>query len=189
MDFEKDIVESLKVLRAGGIILYPTDTIWGIGGDATNPKVINRINTVKNRKEGKGMIILLADARDLMKYVAAPDPEVFDYLDTIEQPTTIVFDGAIGLPDSLLQEDGSIGIRIVKDSFCRHLIKRLGQPLLSTSANSSGSPAPENFMSIDEEIKKGVDYIVTYRQDENTTAPASRVIKWEANGSLKVLRN
>lgn len=188
MLFENDLAECLKVLRSGGIILYPTDTIWGIGCDATNKKAIQRIYQLKQREESKSLIILLADERALMQYIAAPDPAVFDYLDTIQQPTTIIFNGAIGLPDNLVNEDGSIGIRIVKEDFCRHLVKRLGVPLVSTSANISGAPTAATFNEISPEIKAGVDYIVNYRQQENKAAQASKVVKWEDDGRLTVLR-
>lgn len=188
MVFENDLAESLKVLRSGGIILYPTDTIWGIGCDATNKQAIQRIYKLKQREESKSLIILLADERALMQYIAAPDPAVFDYLETIQHPTTIIFNGAIGLPDNLINKDGSIGIRIVKEDFCRHLVKRLGVPLVSTSANISGAPTAATFNEISPEIKAGVDYIVNYRQQENKPAQASKVVKWEDDGRLTVLR-
>ncbi|MBL0136438.1 MAG: threonylcarbamoyl-AMP synthase [Chitinophagaceae bacterium] len=188
MSFENDIVESLNVLRNGGIILYPTDTIWGIGCDATNEKAIQRIYKLKQREESKSLIILLADERSLMQYIAAPDPAVFDYLETLQQPTTIIFNGAIELPDNLINKDGSIGIRIVKEDFCRHLVKRLGHPLVSTSANISGTPSAATFSEISPEIIEGVDYVVKYRQQENKPAQASKVVKWEDDGTLTVLR-
>lgn len=188
MLFENDVVECLNVLRKGGIILYPTDTIWGIGCDATNKKAIERIYKLKQREESKSLIILLADNRSLLQYIAAPDPAVFDYLENLQHPTTIIFNGAIALPDNLVNEDGSIGIRIVKEDFCRHLVKRLGVPLVSTSANISGAPTAATFSEISSEIKAGVDYIVRYRQEENKPAQASKVVKWEEDGTLTVLR-
>lgn len=188
MNFENDVAECLRVMRNGGIILYPTDTIWGIGCDATNKKAVQRIYQLKQREESKSMIILLADERSLIEYVAAPDPAVFDYLETLQKPTTIIFQGAIGLPDNLVNKDGSIGIRIVKEEFCKHLVKRLGHPIVSTSANISGAPSPAFFSEINKEIIDGVDYVVNYRQQETTAAQPSRVVKWEEDGTLTILR-
>ena len=180
--------ECLKVLRAGGLILYPTDTIWGIGCDATNAKAVKRIYQLKQREESKSMIILLADDRSLLQYLAAPDVEVFDYLETLTKPTTIIYDGAIGLADNLINADGSIGIRIVKEDFCRHLVKRLGNPLVSTSANISGRPSPQVFTEVEEEIKQGVDYVVHFRREETRVARPSTIIRWEEGGQYTVIR-
>lgn len=188
VDFEQDIEPCLSVLRNGGLILYPTDTIWGIGCDATNEKAVERVYRLKQREEQRSMIILLADERSLLQYVAAPDPAVFDYLEQLEKPTTLVFEGALGLPANLVNEDGSIGIRVVRDDFCRHLIKRLGLPLLSTSANISGTPAPANFTEISPAILAGVDYTVTYRRNDLTPRQPSAVVKWNRNGTQTILR-
>ena len=134
MNFEPDIEQSLKVLRAGGLILYPTDTIWGIGCDATNEDAVEKVYSLKKRPDNKSLIILLADERDLLSYVSAPDLEVFSYLKNVQKPTTVIYDGAISLADNVINEDGSIGIRIVKDSFCKHLIKRFDIASLSFGA-------------------------------------------------------
>jgi len=188
MNFEKDIEHSLKVLRIGGIILYPTDTIWGIGCDATNKDAVEKVYLLKNRPDNKSLIILLADERDLLSYVSAPDMEIFVYLNTVQKPTTVIYDGAIGLADNVINEDGSIGIRIVKDAFCKHLIKRLGKPLVSTSANIAGKPAPQVFKEIDPLILHGVDYCVKYRQDELSPHQTSSVVRWNKNGTVTVIR-
>lgn len=188
MDFNQDIENCLKVLEKGGLILYPTDTIWGIGCDATNESAVSRIFALKKREESKAMVVLLANERDLMKYVAHPDPAVFDFLKEVEKPTTIIYDGALGFADNLLAKDGSIGIRIVKDDFCRHLIKRFRKPLVSTSANISGHSAPSRFSEISEEILKGVDYIVHYRQDDTGLHSPSSIIKWK-NGKPERIRS
>lgn len=185
--FEEDIRQSLEVLRAGGIILYPTDTIWGIGCDATNEQAVKRIYSLKQRSDHKSMIILLASERDLLQYVAAPDMEVFQYLDTVTRPTTVIYEGAIGLADNLTGNDGSIGIRLVKEEFCRHLVKRLGKPLVSTSANLSGEPAPELFEQVSPVIRMGVDYVVKYRQDDHQRGEPSSVIKYE-HGKATIIR-
>src|SRR5437764_965144 len=138
--FDLEVEEALDVLRKGGIILYPTDTIWGLGCDATNGEAVRRIYKLKQREDSKSLIVLVADERDIMNYVAGPDPGVFDFIEQQSRPTTIIFDHAIGLPENLIAKDGSIAIRIVQDEFCRHLIRRLRKPIVSTSANTSGQP-------------------------------------------------
>ena len=122
--FEKEIRESLRIMKEGGVILYPTDTIWGLGCDATNSEAVKRIYNIKKRDDSKSMIILVADEREIMQHVAAPDPQVFDFIEQQTRPTTIIFDHAIGLPDNLVAEDGSIAIRLVRDEFCRHRWRR-----------------------------------------------------------------
>jgi len=177
-NFLTDIDNCLETLEDGGIILYPTDTIWGIGCDATNAAAVEKIFAIKQRPGAKSLIALLADERDLLQYVAAPDLQVFDYLDTVKKPTTVVYNGIIGLAENLLAEDGSAGIRIVKEAFCKHLIKRFRRPIVSTSANISGQPAPANFNAISSPIKNAVDYTVQYRQDDTNPAAASAVVRW-----------
>ena len=186
-NFSKDIEACLDVLHAGGVILYPTDTIWGLGCDATNAAAVEKIFAIKNRPPAKSLIVLVADERDLLQYVAAPDLQVFDYLDTVAKPTTVIYDGIIGLAANLLAEDGSAGIRIVKEIFCKHLIKRFRKPIVSTSANISGETAPGTFSGVTAPVKVAVDYIVQYRQSDNTVAAASAVVKWE-NGCVTVIR-
>lgn len=186
--FDGDVENAMAVLKSGGLILYPTDTIWGLGCDATNEAAVQKIYTVKNRPDSKSLIILLADSRDLLHYVASPDPGVFDFIEKQERPTTIVFENAIGLPDNLVATDGSIAIRIVRDTFCRHVLKRLRKPLVSTSANVSGLPSPQTFAAIPREIKDRVDYIVQWRQQETTPAQPSQLVKWNKDGTVTVLR-
>lgn len=187
-DYQDDIEQCLRVLRSGGLILYPTDTIWGIGCDATNPQAVDRIYRLKQREESKSMIVLLADQRDLLKYVAALDLQVFDYLDSLSRPTTVIYDGAVQLADNLVHADGSIGIRIVQDAFCRDLVLRLKKPLVSTSANISGMPAPRFYEEIAAEIRDGVDYIVHYRRDDREPKQPSSVVKWQSGGNITVIR-
>ena len=189
MDFTNDLENCLKVLHSGGIILYPTDTVWGIGCDATNATAVKKIFQLKNREESKSMIVLLADERDLIQYVAHVDLAVFDYLDTVSKPTTVIYDGAIGLADNLVAGDGSIAIRIVKEDFCRHLIKRFRKPIVSTSANIAGEKTPSNFPEVTGEIKEGVDYIVNYRQDDFNPKQASSVVRWNEKSGAIILRN
>ncbi len=185
---EQDMVQALQALRSGGTILYPTDTIWGIGCDATNEQAVEKIYAIKKRSDKKAMIILLADERDIMQWIAAPDPEIFDYLDQLKKPTTIIFEGALGLPDNLIAENGSVAIRLVKDPFCKHLIKRLGHPVVSTSANLSGYPFPVNFPAVETVIREGVDYTVKYRQNEGAFQKPSALVQWRAGEQPLVIR-
>lgn len=186
--FEQDVIKSLEVLRKGGVILYPTDTIWGLGCDATNQDAISKIYKIKQREESKSMIILVAEENDILKYVAAPDFEVFDFITAQEKPTTVIYENAVSLPDNLIQEDGSIAIRIVRDEFCRHLIKRLGKPLVSTSANISGDPSPASFKDISKKIKNSVDYIVGWRQEDANPSQPSQILKWNSDGTVSYIR-
>jgi L-threonylcarbamoyladenylate synthase len=187
--FETDVENALRVLQQDGVILYPTDTIWGIGCDAANETAIQKVYAIKAREDTKSLIILLADMEDLLHYVAAPDPAVFDYIEQAQRPTTIIFENAINLPEKLVATDGSIAIRIVQDPFCRHLIKRLRKPIVSTSANRSGGPSPQHFGAIPEVIKSSVDYIVQWRQEDTTPAQPSQIIKWNRDGTTTVLRS
>ena len=187
--FETQVEGALEMLRRGNIILYPTDTIWGIGCDATNQEAVRRIYQIKNRKDSKSMIILVAEERDVLQYVAAPDIAVFDFIEEQTRPTTIIFEQAIGLPDNLIAEDGSVAIRIVRDEFCRHLIKRLRKPIVSSSANISGRPSPQNFSDISNDIKNSVDHIVQWRQEDTTIAQPSQIIKWNNDGTRITIRS
>lgn len=187
MEFNHDVEKCLEVLNQGGLILYPTDTVWGIGCDATNDEAVKKIFELKKRASAKSMIVLLADERDIIQYVAGTDLAVFDYLDTVHKPTTVIYQGAIGLANNLVNEDGSIAIRIIKEDFCRHLIKRFRKPVVSTSANSSGDPTPRNYKEIPDHIRQSVDYVVQYRQDDDTIAAPSAVVHWQ-NGEVTVIR-
>ncbi|MEJ0101771.1 MAG: L-threonylcarbamoyladenylate synthase [Bacteroidota bacterium] len=186
--FENDIKQCLETLQNGGLILYPTDTIWGIGCDATNEEAVEKIITLKKRPEEKSMIILVASEKEVLQYVASPDLHVFDYLDKTIKPTTVIYDNAVGIAQNIISKDGSVGIRICKDEFCKHLVRRFRKPVVSTSANISGSTAPALFSGISEEIKKGVDYVVEYRRYDTVIAAPSSVIKWNKDGSVTVLR-
>jgi len=184
---EGDIQKCLDVLKDGGLILYPTDTIWGIGCDATNEKAVEKVYRLKKRSDEKALIVLVADERDVMQHVAGPDLSLFDFLATTTKPTTVIYDGAIGFANNLVGNDGSIAMRICNDEFCRHLLKRFRKPIVSTSANISGMPSPKTFKDISDEIRVGVDYIVQYRQDDETPTQPSTLIKWD-NGKVMVLR-
>jgi len=185
--FEKDIEQCLETLKNGGLILYPTDTVWGIGCDAMDPVAVEKIYRLKKRPDEKAMIVLVADEKDILKYTASPDLSVFDYLSGSNRPTTVIYDHAIGLAGNLVGKDGSIAIRICRDEFCKHLLKRFRKPIVSTSANISGQPVPKKFVEIDKVIIGGADYVVNYRQDDNTLSEPSSVIRWK-NGQVIVLR-
>jgi L-threonylcarbamoyladenylate synthase len=188
MDFEKDILNCITVLKSGGIILYPTDTVWGLGCDATNEKAVEKIFALKKRSDEKTMIILVADKKEVLQYIASPDLHVFDYLNTTTKPVTVIYENAIGLAFNLIGKDGSIAIRICKDEFCRHLIKRFRKPIVSTSANISSETTPSIFSEISNVIKEGADYIVKYRQSDTTITDPSSIIKRNKDGSVTLLR-
>jgi len=185
--FTIEVETALQALGKGGVILYPTDTVWGLGCDATNAEAIKKIYRIKQRDDSKSLIILVAEERDVLQYVAAPDLSVFDFIEKQTRPTTVIFENAIGLPDNLVPEDGSIAIRIVKDEFCRHLIKRLRKPVVSTSANISDQLTPQIFTQVSEKIKLEVDHIVQWRQNDTTLSAPSQIIKW-SNGSVEFIR-
>ncbi len=188
VEFENDIEQCLLVLNNSGLILYPTDTVWGIGCDATNAAAVESLYALKKRSDKKAMIVLLADENDILKYVTEPNPKVFDYIKGIPRPTTLIYEGGTGMAENVIQKDGSIAIRITNDPFCNQLIKRFGKPLVSTSANVSGYPPPAVFTDIDIIIKNGVDYIVQHRQDDLTEALPSAVVKWNTDGSITIIR-
>jgi L-threonylcarbamoyladenylate synthase len=186
--FIEDAEKALKVLNDGGIILYPTDTIWGVGCDATNTQAVEKIIALKQRPAHKSFVVLVTSEKEILKYTAAPDLAVFDYLQTTKKPTTVIYEHALGLAENVCADDGSVAIRICNDEFCRYLIKRFRKPIVSTSANISNEPSPGNFSQISEQIKKGVDYIVQYKQDDFATHLASSVIRWQ-NGKPQIIRS
>jgi L-threonylcarbamoyladenylate synthase len=186
-DCSNDIENCLKVLQTGGIILYPTDTVWGLGCDATNAEAVEKIITLKQRPQNKSFVVLVTGERDILQHIAAPDLAVFDYLQGVGKPTTVIYEHALGLADNVLAGDGSVAMRICQDTFCRHLIKRFRKPIVSTSANISGQPAPSIFSDISGEIKLGVDYVVQYRQEDMVRAEPSAIIYWK-NGKPGVIR-
>ncbi|MEP6950096.1 MAG: L-threonylcarbamoyladenylate synthase [Ginsengibacter sp.] len=187
-NFENDRISSLKTLKSGGIILYPTDTIWGIGCDATNANAVRKIYLLKKREEKKSMIILLAEKNEIKNYVLHPSEKIIDFLSEQKKPTTAIFNNAINLPGELINEDGSIAVRIVKDDFCQMLIRQLNAPLLSTSANISGEHHPEIFNEINEVIKNGVDYVVQYRQNEMGEHQPSSIVRLNGLGEIEKIR-
>ncbi|MDX9881487.1 MAG: L-threonylcarbamoyladenylate synthase [Prolixibacteraceae bacterium] len=180
--------KALDALQKGGIILYPTDTIWGIGCDATNEAAVQRIFRIKKREDSKSMLVLMENANLLERYVEEIPEVAYDLIELSEKPVTIIYDGAKNLAKNLIASDGSIGIRITSENFTRQLIRQFKKPVVSTSANVSGGPSPVCFSEISEEIKSAVDYIVRYRQDDHTPAVPSSIIKLGSGGEVKIIR-
>lgn len=187
-DFLIDINHCLQVLEDGGIILFPTDTIWGIGCDATNAAAVEKILALKKRSSSRGLIVLMEDETEIPNYVSQVGIRIFDYINGITKPTTVIYSGGKNVAANILPEDGSLAIRLVKDPFCRQLIKRFGKPIVSTSANLHGYPSPLIFKDIDIALKSQVDYIVQHRQEDEEARQASSVIKWMADGTLEIIR-
>jgi L-threonylcarbamoyladenylate synthase len=183
------IKNCLKVLEEGGIILYPTDTIWGIGCDATNPDAVLKIYRLKQRLERKSLIILLDKSEMLRHYVSNIPAIAWDLLEKIETPLTIIYPEAKNLANNVVAEDGTIAIRIVKNEFCIKLIEEFGKPVVSTSANISGENPPLTFRHISPEIINGVDYVVDESIDQIHELKPSRIIKLEQNGEFRIIRN
>lgn len=182
-----DLTQAIETLQSGGTILYPTDTIWGIGCDATNPEAVKKIFDIKKREQNKSLIILVESEKRLQDLVDVPKM-AWQIIDLSEKPVTIVYENPKNLPKELLAEDGSIGIRIVKNDYCKKLISKLNKPLVSTSANLSGQKSPMKFSDISEEIKNSVDYIVEDNQDKVSEFSGSSVIKVWNNNQIKILR-
>ena len=176
------------MLYKGGIILYPTDTIWGIGCDATNALAVKRIYELKKRADSKSMLVLLENPNRLVSYIEEMPEVAWDLIEFAEKPTTIIYDGAKNLANNLIAEDGSIGIRITTEAFTQNLIQRFKKPIVSTSANISGEPSPQNFSEIAQSIKDNVDYVVKYRQDETKNPAPSSIIKLGSTGLIKIIR-
>lgn len=187
-EYDDDIKKALVVMRNGGVILYPTDTVWGLGCDATNAKAIERVFQIKNRTDSKSMIVLVNSSDMLTRYVADIPPVALDMVEITDSPLTVVYDKGRSLAPGVTAEDGSVGIRVCLDPFCDALIMALRKPLVSTSANISGEPAPAIFDEISDEIKNAVDYICSYRQDDRSRVKPSSVIRISANGAVKILR-
>ena len=177
-DFEIDLKHCLDCMQGDGIFLYPTDTVWGLGADATNEVAAQRIMQLKNRPAHKSFVILVASEAQLDQYVNNIDPRISDYLAGFAKPTTVIYPSAHGLAPTVMAADQSVAIRICKDPFCQALLLRSGKPLLSTSANLSGEPTPGIFREIDPVIQKGVDYVVEYRREEQCAAAPSTIIQW-----------
>lgn len=188
MIFDEDIKDSLLTLKQGGIILYPTDTIWGLGCDATNPAAVEKIFKIKSRSESKSLLILVDGEQMIGRYVKDIPEIVYELTSVSDSPLTIIYPNGKNLAAGVCGEDGSVGIRICRDEFCQELISRFRKPIVSTSANFSGKPSPENFSEIEKSVIDAADFVVKYRQDDRQKQSASPVIRVEQNGIIKIIR-
>ncbi|MCR4564542.1 MAG: threonylcarbamoyl-AMP synthase [Bacteroidales bacterium] len=187
---DEQIKQCLQVLRAGGVILYPTDTIWGLGCDASNPEAVARIFAIKQRAESKSLVLLAANVDMVARYVRELPPMALQLIEVNDRPMTIVYPQAEAslLAPAVIAEDGSVGIRIPQMEFCQKLVFRLGHLLVSTSANRSGAPAPRSFAEIPAEIREAVDYVADPSLEAGSTGLASQIIKVEMDGRIQVIR-
>ena len=186
---EQEIENSVKTLQEGKTLLYPTDTIWGIGCDATNPKAVDKIYKIKKREQEKSMIILLETVDKLEDYVEDVPLIVYDLIESTHTPLTIIYYNAKNLAKNLIPEDNTIAIRIVKGEYCTEMIRRFGKPVVSTSANISGEPSPITYNNISQEIIRNVDYTVNIFRDRVRSVKPSRIIKLESDGLFKIIRD
>jgi len=186
--FHDDLAKAVEVLRAGGIILYPTDTVWGIGCDATNAVAVKRIYEIKHREDSKSMLILMENENLLNSYVTEVPEVAWDLIEVSESPLTIIYPAAKNLAANLLAADRSIGIRITREAFTQQLIQRFRRPIVSTSANISGEKSPRNFAEISSEIKDKMDYVVNYRRDDLSESVPSSIIKLGVGGQIEIIR-
>lgn len=187
-EYRDDIRQAVEVMNKGGIILYPTDTIWGIGCDATNPEAVKRVYDIKHRNDAKALITLIDSEAKLEAYVTNVPEVAWQLIEVAERPLTIIYDGARNLAPNLLAEDGSVGIRITREEFSKNLCMRMRRAIVSTSANISGEPSPKCFADISPDIINAVDYVCTSRRNEDKNPPASNIIKLGAGGEVKVIR-
>lgn len=186
--FDEDIKKACDVLRAGGLILYPTDTIWGIGCDATNAEAVQRVYALKQRSDRKAMLVLIDSPAKLNGYVSEVPEIAWDLIEVADKPLTIIYSGAKNLADNLPADDRSIGIRVTNEPFSKMLCERFRKPVVSTSANVSGRPSPTSFCDISEEVKQGVDYIVQYRRDEQINSYPSGIIRLGMDNTVQIIR-
>lgn len=175
-------------MREGGVILYPTDTIWGIGCDATNEDAVRRVYEIKQRQDSKAMLVLVDSSVKVDFYVRDVPEVAWDLIDLADKPLTIIYSGARNLAANLLAEDGSVGIRVTNEDLSKRLCQQFRKAIVSTSANISGQPSPKNFSEISEEVKSAVDYIVGYRQEEMSNPKPSSIIKLDKGGVIKIIR-
>ena len=175
-------------MRKGGVILYPTDTIWGIGCDATNADAVRRVYEIKKREDSKALICLVDSANRMQRYFRKVPEVAWELVDYATKPLTLILDGAVNVAPNLLAEDGSLGIRVTHEEFSRQMCYRFQKAIVSTSANISGEPSPQNFYDIPDEIKEQMDYVVSFRRGEKTKAQPSQIIKLTEDGQIKIIR-
>ncbi len=183
-----EVKKACEVLQRGGVILYPTDTVWGIGCDATNEEAVKKVYEIKHRADSKAMLVLVDSPVKIDFYVKEVPEVAWDLIEFSTRPLTIIYDGARNLASNLLADDGSVGIRVTDESFSKQLCFRFRKAIVSTSANVSGQPAPAVFSEISEDIKQKVDYIVDYRRDETGHPKPSSILKLGKGGEVKIIR-
>lgn len=188
MNQQEDIKNAIEVMKRGGVILYPTDTVWGIGCDATNAEAVAKVYKIKKRDDSKALICLVDSDARLQRYVRNVPNVAWDILDIATKPTTIILDGAINLAPNLIAEDGSIALRITKEPFSHELCYRFQKPLVSTSANISGEPAAANYNDISQELLDAVDYVCFSRRQEHKPHTPSSIIKLKEDGEVTIIR-
>ena len=188
MTQEQDIKNAIEAMRKGGVILYPTDTVWGIGCDATNAEAVKRVYEIKQRDDSKALICLVDSDARLQRYVRNVPDVAWQLIDCVEKPTTLILDGAVNLAPNLIAEDGSIGIRITKEAFSHELCFRYQKAIVSTSANISGEPAAQNYRDIDPRILEKVDYVCWTRRQEHQPHQPSSIIKLSSDGQVVIIR-
>ena len=188
MTQEQDIKNAIEAMKKGGVILCPTDTIWGIGCDATNAEAVKRVYDIKQRDDSKALICLVDSDDRLQRYVRNVPDVAWQLIDCVEKPTTLILDGAVNLAPNLIAEDGSIGIRITKEAFSHELCYRFQKAIVSTSANISGEPAAQNYRDIDPRILEKVDYVCWTRRQEHQPHQPSSIIKLSADGQVVIIR-
>ena len=188
MNFEEDLKNCLNCLREGGIILYPTDTIWGLGCDATNSEAVEKIFKIKGREESKSLLILVNNESMLERYVKEVPEMAYQILSASDKPVTIIYPSCKNLAKGVAAPDGSVGIRIASDEFCSQLISRFRKPIVSTSANKSGEASPSHFGEIAGQIISAAGYVVNHKRNDRKKREASPVIKVEVNGEIKIIR-
>lgn len=187
-EFADDLKKAVDVLVKGGVILYPTDTIWGLGCDATRQDAVERINSIKKRDDSKSLIVLVNGFGMLERYVRNIPEIAYQLAEVADKPLTIIYPNGRSLAPGVLGSDGSVGIRICSDGFCNELITRFRKPIISTSANISDAPAPAIFSKIDKVITASADYVVSYRQSDTTRNKPSSIIKVEDDGVIRIIR-
>ncbi len=186
---DNEIKKALEILRSGGIILYPTDTVWGLGCDATNEEAVAKIYEIKKREDSKSMILLASDLDMICRYIKEIPEIAVQLVEVNDKPMTIIYPGAMGLAKNVIAEDGTVGIRIPDHNFCHTLIQKLGRPIVSTSANISGKVSPKKFAEISEEIKEAVDYVVNPDLESESTGKPSSIIKVGVDYTIKIIRD
>lgn len=188
MKTEDDIKKAVEVMKKGGVILYPTDTVWGIGCDATNADAVAKVYAIKHRDDSKALICLVDSDARIQRYVRNVPEVAWDLLELAEKPTTVILDNAVNLAPNLIAEDGSIAMRITREPFSKELCYRFQKPIVSTSANISGEPAAQNYCDISEKLINAVDYVCWSRRQEHKPHTPSSIIKLSENGEVKIIR-